>query len=243
MSIPKVIHYCWFGGNPLPPLAKKCIASWKKFCPDYEIICHDESLFDVSQNRYAREAYDAKKWAFVSDYARLKILYDHGGIYLDTDVELLKPLDDLLEEGFLGFDDNGVIATGLGFACEAGNPLIGALLADYEEIPFLLPDGKFDLTPCPDRNAKVLRAMGLDTSVQSQVFCGIRLYPEEYFCPMKYVSGKLRVTENTYSIHYFSASWISPAAKRTLALKRILGEKFYHKLYGKFFQNCDFLEW
>ena len=236
MSIPKVIHYCWFGGAPLPPLAKKCIASWKKFCPDYEIICHTEENFDINENRYAREAYAAKKWAFVSDYARL-------GIYLDTDVELFKPLDDLLDEGFLGFDDNGVIATGLGFACEAGNPLIGALLSDYAEIPFLLPDGSFDLTPCPDRNAKTLRAMGLDDSTESRMFFGIRLYPEEYFCPMKYISGKVKITEKTYSIHYFSASWLSPAAKRTLFFKRVLGEKIYSKIYGKFFQNCKFLEW
>ena len=97
MSIPKVIHYCWFGKGEMPKIAKKCIKSWEKYCPDYEIICHNEDNFDLSQNRYMREAYEAKKWAFVSDFARLKIIYDHGGIYLDTDVELIKPIDDLLE--------------------------------------------------------------------------------------------------------------------------------------------------
>jgi len=104
MSIPKVIHYCWFGKGKMPKLAKKCIKSWKKYCPDYKIICHNEDNFDLTQNRYLNEAYKAGKWAFVSDYVRLKIIYDNGGIYLDTDVELIKPIDDLLlTKGFMGF--------------------------------------------------------------------------------------------------------------------------------------------
>ena len=116
MSIPKVIHYCWFGNGKMPKLAQKCIESWKKYCPEYKIVCWNEENFDINQNKYAREAYAAGKWAFVSDYVRLKVLYDEGGIYLDTDVELIKPLDKLIEErGYMGFDDNGVISTGLGF--------------------------------------------------------------------------------------------------------------------------------
>ena len=148
MSIPKVIYYCWFGKGKMPSLAEKCIESWEKFCPDYEIICLDEENFDITQNKYAKEAYDAGKWAFVSDYARLKVLYDNGGIYLDTDVEIIKPIDNLIEEnGFMGFDDNGVVSTGLGFACEKGNELVGALLKDYDDISFLLPDASYDITP------------------------------------------------------------------------------------------------
>ena len=110
MSIPKVIHYCWFGKGKLPKLAENCIASWKKYCPDYKIVCWSEENFDITQNKYAEEAYNAGKWAFVSDYVRLKVLYDEGGIYLDTDVELIKPLDKLIEEtGYMGFDDNGIV--------------------------------------------------------------------------------------------------------------------------------------
>ena len=105
MSIPKKIHYCWFGRNPLPESAKKCIESWKKYCPEYEIIEWNEDNFDLTENRYAREAYEQKKWAFVSDYARLKIVYEQGGIYMDVDVELIKPLDELTElDGYMGFE-------------------------------------------------------------------------------------------------------------------------------------------
>ena len=244
MSIPKVIHYCWFGGNDLPPLAQKCIASWKRFCPEYEIICWNEENFDVGQNRYAKEAYEAKKYAFVSDYVRLKVLYDRGGIYLDTDVELIRSLDALMEKsGYMGLDEKGLIATGLGFACEKGNELVGAFLKDYDEIPFLLPDGSFDLSPCPDRNTKTAKELGLVLSKEKSVFMGIRILPEDYLCPVKYDTGKKVITKNTYSIHHYCASWISPTAKRTLFMKRLLGVKLYNKLYGKFLHKLKWLEW
>ena len=244
MSIPKVIHYCWFGKGKMPILAEKCIESWKKYCPEYKIICHNEDNFDITENKYAKEAYDAGKWAFVSDYVRLKVLYDEGGIYLDTDVELIKSLDDLIEEmGYMGFDDNGVISTGLGFACEKGNELVGALLRDYDEISFILPDGNYDLTPCPDRNTKTMVGLGVNLDVKDQVFMGIHLFPEDYFCPMKYYTGKKHITKNTYSIHHFCASWTSATAKRTLFLKRIIGVRMYDKLYGKFLHRFNWLEW
>ncbi len=244
MSIPKVIYYCWFGKGKLPKLAQKCIKSWKKYCPDYRIVCINEENFDVSQNRYAAEAYKAGKWAFVSDYARLCVIYDNGGIYLDTDVELIKPLDKLVEgNGYMGFDDNGIISTGLGFACEKGSKLIAALLADYEGIPFILPDGTYDITPCPERNTETLIKLGMDIADKDQVFMGMRMLPEDYLCPMKYYSGRKIITENTYSIHHFCASWISPTAKRTLFVKRIVGVKLYDKLYGKFLHKFKWLEW
>jgi len=244
MSIPKVIHYCWFGKGKLPPLAEKCIKSWRKYCPDYEIVCHNEENSDISGNRYAKEAYEAGKWAFVSDYVRLKVLYEEGGIYFDTDVELIKPIDDLVEEcGYMGFDDNGVISTGLGFACEKGNELVGALLSDYDDISFVLPDGSYDITPCPDRNTKKMVELGFDLDNKNQVFMGIRMLPEDYLCPMKYYTGKKTITENTYSIHHFCASWISETAKRTLFLKRIVGVRMYDKLYGKFLHKFKWLEW
>ena len=244
MSIPKVIHYCWFGKGKMPPLAEKCIASWRKYCPDYEIVCHNEDNFDISENRYAKEAYDAGKWAFVSDYARLKVLYENGGIYLDTDVEIIKPIDELIKEsGFMGFDDNGVISTGLGFACEKGNELVKVLLNDYDDISFVRPDGSYDITPCPDRNSETLKKFGMDFSVKDQIFMGIRMLPEDYLCPMKYYTGKKIITQNTYSIHHFCASWTSATAKRTLFLKRIVGVKLYDKLYGKFLHKFKWLEW
>ena len=244
MSVPKVIYYCWFGRGELPKLARKCIESWKKYCPQYEIVCINEDNFDVTQNRYAREAYEAGKWAFVSDYARLYVLYNEGGIYFDTDVELIKPIDELIKEnGYMGFDDNGIMSTGLGFACEKGNPVVGEMLKDYDDISFILPDGTYDLTPCPDRNAKILEKLGMDLEKKEQVFMGIKFYPEDYFCPIKYYTGKKVITKNTYSIHHFSASWTSKRAKRTLVFKRILGVKLYNKLYGKFLHKFNWLEW
>jgi hypothetical protein len=244
MSVPKVIYYCWFGRGKMPSLAIKCIESWKKYCPQYEIVCINEENFDISQNKYAKEAYDAGKWAFVSDFARLKVLFQNGGIYLDTDVELLKPLDDLIiDSGFMGFDDNGLVSTGLGFGCEKGNELVGALLKDYDDIPFVLPNGSYDTTPCPDRNTKTIVNLGMDIDNKNQVFMGIKMLPEDYLCPIKYYTGKKIITKNTYSIHHFCASWTTPTAKRTLFLKRIVGLKMYDKLYGKFLHKFKWLEW
>lgn len=244
MSIPKIIHYCWFGKGEMPKLALKCIKSWQKHCPDYTIKCITEDNFDISGNKYAREAYEVGKWAFVSDYARLKVLYDEGGIYLDTDVELLKSPEPLIEEnGFMGFDDNGIISTGLGFACEKGNEVIGEMLKDYDDIPFILADGSYDITPCPDRNTKTLVKLGMDINNQNQIFMGIRMLPEEYLCPIKYYTGKKVITENTYSIHHFCASWLTPTAKRTVFVKRMIGRKLYDKLYGKFLHKFNWLEW
>lgn len=244
MSVPKVIYYCWFGRGKLPKLSEKCLKSWKKYCPDYKIVCINEDNFDVSQNRYASEAYSAKKWAFVSDYARLKVLFEEGGIYLDTDVELIKPLDSLVEKGgYMGFDDNGIVSTGLGYACEKGNELVGELLKDYDGIPFVLADGSYDMTPCPNRNTETMKRLGMDTSVQDCTFMGIRMLPEDYLCPIKYYTGKKKITKNTYSIHHFSASWTSAKSKRTTFIKRIIGVKLYSKLYGKFLHKCKWLEW
>ena len=244
MSIPKVIHYCWFGKGEMPKLAKKCIKSWKNYCTEYEIICHNEDNFDLTQNRYLNEAYKAGKWAFVSDYARLKIICDNGGIYLDTDVELIKPIDDLLlTKGFMGFDEKGIVATGLGFGAEKGNKIVSEFLKDYDNIPFVLPDGSYDLTPCPDRNTEALKRLGMDIKNTSQTFMDITFLPDEYLCPMNYYTGKKTITENTYSIHHYSGSWTSVVTKRTTKIKRIIGVRLYDKIYGKFLQNCKWLEW
>ena len=244
MSIPKVIHYCWFGKGKMPALSEKCIKSWKKYCPEYKIVCWNEDNFNVNENRYVKEAYEAGKWAFVSDYVRLKVLYEQGGIYLDTDVELIKPLDSLIQEhGFIGFETSGTLSTGLGFACEKGNELVGAILKDYDDISFVLPDGTFDLTPCPDRNTKTLIELGLDIGIKDQVFMDMHLLPEEFLCPVNYYTGKKTITKNTYSIHHYCASWTSATSKRTTFIKRIIGVKLYEKLYGKFLHKFKWLEW
>ena len=207
--IPKIIHYCWFGGKPLPVLAQKCINSWKKYCPDYEIKEWNETNFDVLGCDFTKEAFEAKKWAFLSDYARLSIIFQEGGIYLDTDVELLKSLDFILKHKcFFAEETTGFVNTGLGFGAEKGNSIIKKLLQEYEGKHFLLPDGTFDLTPCPKKNTRPLFQYGYHFSGET-IWKGenIVIYPPEYFCPMDCDTRKLEVTENTISIHHFEASW------------------------------------
>lgn len=223
--IPKVIHYCWFGGGKKPSVAKKCMASWKKYCPDYEIIEWNESNFDISLcPLYVRQAYDCKMWAFVTDYVRLKLVYDNGGIYLDTDVELIAPLDRFLDErAFFGCEHAHVnfIATGLGFGAEAGHPILKELMADYEAMPFIREDGKQSLTPCPQINTPVFTRHGFTQSNEvQQLDGGVLVLPPEYLCPYDYVAKKLTVTENTVSIHWFSATWLPKEFKKNKKKRR-----------------------
>lgn len=207
--IPKKIHYCWFGGNPIPEKDQKCIESWKKFCPDYEIIRWDESNYDITKNQYMKEAYEAQKWGFVPDYARLDILYNEGGIYLDTDVELLKSLDDLLDnKGYMGFEDKERINPGLGIGAEKHNPTIKKIMDDiYSDRRFVKKNGFLDLTPSPKMNTELLMSMGLIINDKKQVVGELTIYPTEYFCPKSYETEELNITERTYSIHWFNASW------------------------------------
>ncbi len=239
MAIPRVIHYCWFGKNPLPSHVRKCIATWKRYCPDYKIIQWNETNFDIGQNRYMKEAYESKKWAFVSDYARLKIIYDHGGIYLDTDVKLRKPLDDLLRyDGFMGFQNreiiNGTIyetvATGLGFGAMPHHPVIGVLLEDYRKISFFKEDGTPDLTPCPDRNTETMKKLGLRVDGTRQEVHGMQIFPAEYFCPLDRSTARMKITSNTYAIHLFSASWYDKEDKKWLIIQKLIGSMAYRRL-------------
>lgn len=207
--VPKKIHYCWFGGNPLPDSAKKCIESWRKFCPDYEIIEWNESNFDVNCCNYVREAYQAKKWAFVSDVARLYIIAQNGGIYLDTDVEIVKPFDSLLEnEGFMGFESKEFVALGLGFGAVEGNRLVQELADAYRSLSFIKADGSYNLKPIPQYTTEILKRHGLQPNGQYQVIDGIAMLPMEYLCPFEFTTGKMKITPNTYSIHWFDASWM-----------------------------------
>ena len=228
MSIPKIIHYCWFGGGSISPESRRCIESWKKYCPDYKIIEWNEQNFDISKNRYAQQAYEAKKYAFVSDYVRLAVVYEHGGIYLDTDVELVRPLDELLElPGFMGFQTNNEVATGLGFGAYKGNPVVQALLQNYAALDFIKADGSADLTPCPERDTRVLQTLGVRKDGARQSIAEMELFPAEYFCPMDFYTRKLRVTPNTYSIHHYAESWKPKSGAVSHGLQRLLKKHYY----------------
>ena len=188
--IPKIIHYCWFGGNPLPELAQKCIKSWKKYCPDYEIKCWDETNFDINACDYVREAYEKKKWAFVSDYARFKILYENGGTYLDTDVELIAPIDDIIERGpFMGLEqsDKTYVGTGLGFGVYAGHRLVKEILESYHNTHFT-KDEYDSYETVVTRVTNILLEHGNIPSNMISEVAGIIIYPPEYFCPYNYTS-------------------------------------------------------
>ena len=216
--IPKKIHYCWVGGNPLPTSVKKCIASWKKYCPDYEIIEWNENNYDFTKNQYMKDAYEAKKWGFVPDYARVDIIYHHGGIYLDTDVQVIKNFDSLLDcKSFFGFEDDGnnkfYINLGHGFAGEKGNPLLKNIMDSYQALSFYNPDGSQNLTPSPILNSTVLEKYGFVMDNHYQSINDNIIYPGDYFDPKSFITGLLHLTKNTYSIHHYDASWVDEEIK------------------------------
>ena len=213
--IPKEIHYCWFGGKAIPPEFMKNIDSWKKYLPDYKIVRWDESNFDVHCNQYADGAFRARKYAFLSDYARFAILKKRGGIYFDTDVEVLRPLDDILEAGpFLGEECRGRVATGLGMAMEPEMEFLREMVELYEGMKFRTVDENESIVTVVRHVTNLLIGHGYDPEKRTiQRVCGINIYPREYFCPQEYHSGKITITENTRTIHHFSESWMSPAER------------------------------
>ncbi len=220
--IPKIIHYCWFGGNPMPDIVKNCIKSWERVCPGYKIIRWDESNYDIKKNLYMREAYEKKRWGFVPDYARLDIIYNYGGIYLDTDVEVLKPFDALLDnDAFLGFESGCSIAPGLIIAASPKHPAIKEMLDEiYGNRSFIRLDGTEDLTPNPELTTDFFINRGLVKKDCLQELKGVTIYPTEYFCPKNYKTGECRVTKNTYAIHYYQESWKTRKEKRWSEFER-----------------------
>lgn len=227
--IPKKIHYCWFGGNPLPELALKCIQSWKEFCPDYEIIEWNESNFDIEINKYVKEAYEAKKWAFVTDYVRLYVLVNYGGVYMDTDVEVIKNIDIFLKHrAFSGFEREEAIPTGI-MACEENFPLFNRLLNEYEERSFYRKDGSFDLTTNVTSITRSCEKLGLKLNNKLQNIEDFVLYPKDFFCPKSYKTGEINCTKNTFTIHHFAGSWQDKKQKKIRNFERevikIYGEK------------------
>ena len=207
--IPKIIHYCWFGGNSLPEIAIKCINSWKKYFPDYEIKEWNESNFDLNSCDYIKEAYEAKKWAFVSDYARFKILYEYGGIYFDTDVEVIKNIDDILKNGaFIGREriaNTFPVNAGLGVAAPPKMPIIKEIVEHYETSHFIQSS---KMETVVERVTKILTKYGLSNEQKYEVIGGLQIYPSDFFCPYDYNVGELNITENTRSIHWYDASWL-----------------------------------
>lgn len=231
--IPKTIHYCWFGRNPLPPLAVKCIKSWKKYCPDYEIIEWNEDNFDISSAPlYVRQAYEAKKWAFVTDYVRLYAMVNYGGIYMDTDVEVIRPLDKFLHhQAFSGFENGEAIPTGI-MACKKDFPLFSDFLHYYDDISFYNQDGSFNYTTNVAIMTDICLELGLQPNNAYQVINGFALYPKDVFCPISYATGRLEKTKSTATIHWFAGSWkpTDAKAKHDQLLKEIKRIDRKHKI-------------
>lgn len=222
--IPKIIHYCWFGGNPKPKLAEKCIESWKKYCPDWQIIEWNESNFDVNQNGYTKMCVEQKKYAFLSDYVRLKVVAEHGGVYFDTDVEVIRPFEPLLEnEAFFGFETPEYVASGLGFGSVAHGTAIESMLREYD----ILMDGTKGVIGCPRLNTAAMLKLGLVLDGSMQVVAGARILPIEYLNPYESNTGRLKKTKNTYSIHWYNASWMSWKKRLRAAIT-----KPFHRVFG-----------
>lgn len=206
--IPKIIHYCWFGGKALPQSAKAYIAGWQALCPDFEFMCWDDSRISPGENPFVKQAFEAEKWAFAADYARLKALYQYGGIYLDTDLEMLRSPEKYMgSEVFLGFESSSVVSTAV-IGCIPQHPFIERLLREYDSRRLIAADGSIDLTPNVVYVTKALEEMGLKKTNEMQRLNGITVYPSEYFSPKDLSTGKVNLTENTCTIHHFNASWL-----------------------------------
>ena len=240
MPIPKIIHYCWFGDAPLPNQYAEYIEGWKRICPDYTIQKWDATNYDVSKSKYTLYAFEQKKWAFLSDYARLDIIYQNGGIYLDVDVELLKRFDDLLDKGtFFGmerdFDRKLFVNTGLGFGSEKNSIILRELMSLYDEY---FENNGFHEIPCPIFQKPIFEKHGFKQKNRIQVYDELTIFPTENFSP-KDCFGKTRITNNTISIHQYAALWNEGNGKTSNALLyrkcvyyfgRTMGEYIYQAI-------------
>lgn len=233
--IPKIIHYCWFGGKPLPKDAERYICSWRKYMPGYEIKRWDESNFDIDSIPYTKEAYASNKYAFVSDYARFWILYHYGGIYFDTDVEIVKPIDDIVIAGnFLGVELQDstqiTVAPGLGLGVEKNCPVLKDLIQIYQDSHFLCEDGSVKVKNIVEITTDYLIRKGLKNTEEVQQCCGFTIYPKDYFCPIDYNTRELKMTDNTRTIHHYAESWIPKSTRLKNLLRRMFGKKIIQVL-------------
>lgn len=235
--IPKVIHYCWFGGNPLPKYARKCVASWRKFFPDYEIREWNEDNFDVNMIPYTREAYKDGKYAFVSDFARFYTLYHYGGLYFDTDVEVVKSMDDIVARGaFMGIEqdiDQVVVAPGLGMGAYAGMDLYKRVIDHYVSLNFAEKSESQISGLVVECTTDCLRQLGFVCENRLQQVADVWIYPNDWFNPLDDATGRMTLTDNTRSIHHYSKTWIDNYGPLRIWITRRL-----HRIF-----KADILEW
>lgn len=242
ITMPKVIYFCWFGNNPIPELTRRCIDSWKKYCPGYEVHQIDESNFDVNECDYVREAYESGKWAFVSDYARMKVLEQHGGLYFDTDVELVAPIDDIVSNGsffaceyIYSFKNDSTLPhstknrkgvalavnPGLAMGAEANHEIFKEVLRGYECDHYLLSNGRENQRTIVLRVTEVLERHGFNKhEFGIQAIEGITVYPPQYFAGYNDLLGRDERSENTRAVHHYSASWTSPIGSIKNGIRR-----------------------
>lgn len=240
-NIPKIIHYCWFGKNDLPENVKKNIDVWKKMCPDYTIMQWNENNFNIECNDFVKEAYKTKKWAFVSDYVRLYALYEYGGIYMDTDVELVKNLDPFLNDNvFFGFESNKTISTAV-IGSKEKNNFIKKILDTYEEKHLLLSDGTIDNTPNVILITNLLKKVYGKKILEKNDRNDVTIYPFDYLCAKEFRTGKLMVTSNTYAIHHFEGTWLSDSDKKLNDMQVKINNKFGLRLGGYIFKLYKFI--
>ena len=243
--IPKIIHYCWFGHNPYPPVIEKCIASWKKFMPDYEIMLWDEERFDISNScDFVKQAYENKKFAFVSDYVRLYALYNYGGIYLDTDVEIIKhwPDEFLYEHAGYALDEGGYISVVM--FSEGNNMVHKKLLDMYDNMSFVNEDGSYNTEVNNTYIQHELEPLGYKReNALQRLTDGTVLFPDDYFHCRSLTSGKLHITNNSYSIHWHTILWASKKTKfinflRINILVPLFGSRLYSYITKKIKRNA-----
>lgn len=238
MAIPKIIHYCWFGEKEKPDSVKKCIESWKKFLPDYQLIEWNENNFNIEKLEYTKEAYVAEKYAFVSDVARIEALYQHGGIYMDTDVEVLKTFTPLLDARcILGMEEKEYVATSF-MAFEKEHPLVKQFLNLYESISFFDKNGQIITGTNVAKLTNLLIEKGfVQENYYQELEEGIKIYPKEFFSPYDYINCHYNITENSYCVHHFAVSWMSKKEQVKKRIKKqlskILGPKKMNKIREK----------
>ncbi len=223
LRIPKTIHYCWFGEKEIPKQQKKWMKSWKDYCPEYEIVEWNESNYDVHKTKYISQAYEMKKWAFVSDYARIDIINNYGGVYLDTDVELIKNIDlMLMNDAFCGFELSQYVAYGLGFGSRKNNPILEDIKGYYDNNSFILDNGNLNQTACPVVQTEVMKKYGLKCNGEFQIVNGMAVYPSRVLCGMSPIS--FRVEKDplyTYAIHHYEGSWVADKQEKEMMIKRM----------------------